>query len=118
MDSEYQKDFVEHSKSAKKNSRKKFYLNMQEVQSKKMEFIPLNPKTDTPLPLWAKRIVFESHLSKRTRLLLLQFHDKRIREYRFGISKQEQPQEEYKENETRRTGNAEAYAEEDDGDED
>lgn len=82
----YLEEFADYAKSSRKKSNYKFKLNMEEIQSVSLDFIPLNVKIDPPLPDWAKRVVFESHLSKRTKLLLLQYHDRKIRENRLRLS--------------------------------
>ena len=84
--SSYLNEFADYAKSSRKKSNYKFKLNMEEIQNVNLNFIPLNVKIDPPLPGWAKRIVFESHLSKRTKLLLLQYHDRKIRENRLRLS--------------------------------
>jgi len=79
MENLYWEQFVDYAKLAKRSANHKFQINMEEIQNLSVNFIPLDVQKDPPLPDWAKRILFESHLSKRTRLLLLQYHDKKIR---------------------------------------
>ena len=76
----------------------KFKLNMEEIQSKRLRLMPLDVTSDQPLPDWAHQILSASHLSKRTKHLLLQYHNKKIRQYRLHLSQGEQT------NETEETG--------------
>lgn len=76
----------------------KFKINMEEIQSNRIRLLPLNAATDPPLPDWASQILSESHLSKRTKILLLRYHNKKIRQYRLQLSQGEET------NETEETG--------------
>lgn len=64
----------------------KFKLNMEEIQSKRLRLMPLDVSKDPPLPDWARQILYASHLSKRTKHLLLQYHDKKIKQFRIHLS--------------------------------
>lgn len=76
----------------------KFKINMEEIQSKRLRLMPLDVTSDPPLPDWANQILSASHLSKRTKHLLLRYHNKKIRQYRLHLSQGEET------NETEETG--------------
>lgn len=88
---EYWEEFKEFS-DRKLTRQKKHKLNMEELQSKRLHAMPLDVTTDAPLPKWAMSLVCTSQLSKRTKLLLLQYHNSKINSYRMGIATATEPQ--------------------------
>lgn len=79
--------FAEYMKEMRRKSNYKFRLNMEELQTERLtQHVRLDPENDRPLPDWAKNILNASHLSKRTRLCLLRFHNRKIRERRLAIA--------------------------------
>lgn len=79
--------FITHMKELRKLSSYKFRINMEELQRERLtEHVNLDPSCDPPLPDWASQLLCASHLSKRTRICLLKFHNKKIREYRMSLA--------------------------------
>lgn len=82
------KGFRSHMDSVRRSSGYKFHVNMDELQTTRLvQHVNLDPENDAPLPLWAKQIVETPHLSRRTRVELLRFHDSKIRETRLAMAK-------------------------------
>lgn len=82
------KGFRSHMDSVRRSSDYKFHVNMDELQTTRLaQHVNLDPENDAPLPLWAKQIVETPHLSRRTRVELLRFHDSKIRETRLAMAK-------------------------------
>lgn len=81
------KSFKNHMNSVRKASDYKFHVNMDELQTTRLvQHVNLDPENDAPLPMWARLIVETPHLSRRTRVELLKFHDSKIRESRIARS--------------------------------
>ena len=83
-------NFVKKSQRGKSNSkeveRENFKRSMEEVQDTNMALIDLDETKNTPLPSWARQIVEAKKMSKRTKLLLLKFHNLRIIAYRKSLA--------------------------------
>lgn len=78
--------FTEYAKEERKKRNYNFKLDMDALQSKNIRFLPLDETKDSQLPDWAARILSERAISKRVKLLLLSFHNERIRKHRLGIA--------------------------------
>lgn len=79
------KAFRGHMDSVRKSKDYKFNVSMDELQTTRLvQHVNLDPENDTPLPMWARMIVDTPHLSRRTRVELLRFHDSKIRESRIA----------------------------------
>lgn len=90
MEEKYHEQFVDFATRKKKESTRRtsnFHLNLMEIQSNKVKAISLNPATDPPLPDWARTILAEPYITKRTRILMLRYHDGNIRAMRLIASR-------------------------------
>lgn len=80
-------EFIEYVKEERRKKDYRFRINMTELQTERLtEHVRLDPSNDPPLPDWARKILDCSHLSKRTRIYLMKFHNRKIIEKRLAIA--------------------------------
>lgn len=80
--------FIDYMKEERRKKDYRFRINMNELQTERLtEHVRLDPSNDPPLPDWAKMILNASHLSKRTRIYLLKFHNMMIIDYRKSVAR-------------------------------
>lgn len=88
MEQNYKEQFAEYIKTFKRNQHKKgFVASVTELQSDALNLVDVNPQVDSPLPRWAKEVLYMRGVSKRTKWLLLQYHDNQIRKYRSELAR-------------------------------
>lgn len=80
-------EFVNHMKDERARNDYRFRINMSELQTERLtQHVMLDADNDKPLPDWARHILEASHLSKRTRICLMRFHNRKIIERRLAIA--------------------------------
>lgn len=79
--------FIEYMGELRRKHDFRFRLNMEELQRGRLtEHVRLDLENDPPLPDWARNLLEVSHLSKRTRVCLMKYHNDKIRERRRAIA--------------------------------
>lgn len=87
------REFRKHVEDARRDSNYRFKVNMQELQTQRLtQHVRLDPDSDPPLPDWAAKLLDTSHLSKRTTIMLMRFHNRKIRERRLAKAAASFPQ--------------------------
>lgn len=88
MEQKYKDQFAEYIKQFKRNQhRKGFTASVAELQSEALSLIEVNPSVDSPLPKWARDVMYMPAVSKRTKMMLLQYHDNQIRKHRTELAR-------------------------------
>lgn len=86
-------EFRKYVEDARRDSNYRFGINMKELQTQRLtQHVRLDPDSDPPLPDWAARLLDTSHLSKRTTIMLMRFHNRKIRERRLAKAAASFPQ--------------------------
>lgn len=88
MEQKYKEQFAEYIKQFKRNQhRKGFTASVEELQSEALNLVEVDPAVDSPLPKWAKDVLYMPAISKRTKFMLLLYHDNHIRKHRSELAR-------------------------------
>lgn len=88
MEQQYKDQFAEYIKQFKRNQHKKgFVASINELTAEALTMVEVDPTVDAPLPKWAKDVMYMPAVSKRTKLMLLRYHDTQIRKHRTALAR-------------------------------